>query len=52
LRKYFIEVDWSSFNTAISTQEKWEEFLRIYKEGVERHVPKVVMKEIKKERVV
>jgi len=44
LRKYFMEEDWSSFDEAICTQEKWDEFLRIYKEGVERHVPKVVMK--------
>jgi len=51
LRKYFIEEDWSNFDAAISTQEKWEEFLWIYKEGFERHVPKVVM-EKKNETVV
>ena len=33
---------------AKSTHGKLEEFLWIYKEGIERHVPKVVMKEMKK----
>ena len=40
MRKYFEEVDWSKFEGLMGMEEKWEEFLRIYNEAVERYVPK------------
>lgn len=41
-------MDRSCFDTAKSTQEKWEELLGIYTEEVGRHVLKEVMKKKKK----
>lgn len=43
-----MERDWRDFKMAKSALKKWEAFLWIYKEGAERHVPNVVVKELKK----
>merc|ERR1712035_260600 len=40
MRRYFEEVDWSGFEREIGVEEKWDEFLKIYKEAVERYVPR------------
>ena len=47
LRKFFAETDWSSFHATRNTQEKWDEFIQIYMEGIDRYVPKMVTREKK-----
>ena len=36
LRKLLVETDWNSFHTTRITQKKWDEFIRIYMEGIDR----------------
>ena len=48
LRTFFTETDWSSFHATRSTQKKWDEFIRIYTEGIDRCVPRMVIREKKK----
>ena len=40
MRRYFEEVDWSGFEREMGVEEKWDEFLKIYNEAVERYVPR------------
>ena len=48
LRTFFTETDWSSFHVTRNTQKKWDEFIRIYTEGIDRYVPKMVIREKKR----
>ena len=48
LRKFFERGDWSKFETASNIQEKWQEFIKMYEEGIEKYVPKI--KENKKKK--
>ena len=48
MRKFLAETDWSNFYTTKSTQKKWDEFIQIYKDGIDRYVPKMVVSEKKK----
>ena len=40
MRRFFQEENWDLFFRATSVQEKWDEFLKIYREGEKRFVPK------------
>ena len=38
MRRYFEEVDWSGFEGVMGVEEKWDEFLRMYKDREMRTV--------------
>ena len=40
MKKYFGGEVWNAFDNEVNVQGKWDEFLRIYNEAVERYVPK------------
>ena len=48
----FSQKDWSSFHATRSTQKKWDEFIWIYTEGIDRYVPKMVIREKKRKNVL
>ena len=48
LRTFCTETYWSSFHATRNTQKKWDEFIRIYTEGIDRYNPKMVIREKKK----
>ncbi|XP_050714228.1 uncharacterized protein LOC126997279 [Eriocheir sinensis] len=51
MRTFFENANWSGLYKARSTQDKWEEFLKLYKEAENRYVPKVTKRDVgKKER--
>ena len=48
LRKNFAETNRSSFHATRNIQKKWDEFIQIYTEGIDRYNPKMVVREKKK----
>ncbi len=52
MRKFFQEERWDRFHKATGVQEKWDEFLKIYKEGEKKFVPKKQTVTTGKKRVV
>lgn len=40
MRKYFEGANWSYFEDKKGIQGKWDEFVKVYNEAVEKHVPK------------
>ncbi|XP_050695649.1 uncharacterized protein LOC126985138 [Eriocheir sinensis] len=48
MRTFFENANWSGLYKAKSTQDKWEEFSKLYKEAENRYVPKVTKKDVGK----
>ena len=40
IKQYFENANWENFDNARNTQEKWDEFIKIYDEAVRTYVPK------------
>ena len=48
----FSQKDRSSFHATRNTQKKWDEFIWIYTKGIDRYVPKMVIREKKRKNVL
>ena len=44
---FFSQRHWSSFHATRSTQKKWNEIIRMYMEGIDKYVPKMIITEKK-----
>ena len=48
LRTFCTESDWSSYQATRNTHKKWDEFISIYMESIDRYVPRMVIRQKKK----